>query len=158
MASESSLVVKVAIVGAETKTLDSIPLTYAEIIRPIIIDTPGITKLEVTWNGNAIKDTSDLFAAYLNNREDEFLLNVDIEEKAMSYVDTAVSGQYTDMLSKFQKMATNTTEETKTEEKPPVPNVNGFPTKEGLLQLVQEMVTLAGRSVVENSRRFMVLR
>ena len=92
MESESSLIVKVAMAGAETKTLDSIPLSYAELIKPIIIETPGITKLEVSWNEKPIKDTSDLFTAYLNNREDEFTLTIDIEEKAMSYVDTAVTG------------------------------------------------------------------
>lgn len=158
MESVSNLTVKISIAGAEDKILDSIPLSYAELIRPIIIETPGITKMDVTWNGNLIKDTEELFKAYLNNKQDEFHLVIDIEEKAMSYVDTAVSGQYTDMLNKFQKMATQSTEEAKVEAPTTIPNVNGFPTKEGLIALVREMTNLASQSVVENSRRFMVLR
>lgn len=155
MESELSPIVKVKIAGAKTKTLDSVPLTYAEVIRPIIIENPGITKLEVTWNGNPINDTADLFTAYLSNKAEQFHLHVEVEEKALTYADTATEGQGNSMMNKFQKMV-DTAEEAKAEVT--IANVNGFPTREGLLVLVREMVTMASETVLENSRRFMALR
>lgn len=74
----------------------------------------------------------------------------------MSYMDTAVQSQYSDMVNKFKSMMA-TPEESK-QEAIAVPMENGQLTKEGLLVVVKSMANEAREKVLENSKKFMAKR
>jgi hypothetical protein len=122
-------------------------------MAPIASEYPGLSNLAVHWKELEIKNTKDLIIGYLNCRDDEFVIRVDFEEKMMTYMDTAVQGQYNDMLSKFKNMMSTSAEEQKTDSS--IPLENGVPTKEGLLMIVRHMAETARTQVMENSRKFM---
>merc|ERR1719151_68277 len=86
----SSVAIKINIFGLEPKALEAIPPTYSDLISLIASGSPGMSGANITWKGQKINDTKDLITAYLNCRDEEFVFDVEIEEKLMSYMDTAV--------------------------------------------------------------------
>ncbi|MEE4248509.1 MAG: hypothetical protein V2I33_24275 [Kangiellaceae bacterium] len=79
-------------------------------MSPIAAEYPGLSNLSVHWKENEIKNTKDLVVGYLNCRDDEFVITVNFEEKMMTYMDTAVQGQYNDMINKFKNMMSSSEE------------------------------------------------
>ena len=153
---ESGVVIKINIVGAEPKLLEAIPPTYSDLVSLIASGNPGMSGASIQWKGTKLNDTKDLITAYLNCRDEEFVFDVEIEEKVMSYMDTAVQSQYSDMVSKFKQMM-STPEESKTADVV-CPMENGQLTKEGLLMVVKSMAAEAREKVLENSKKFMAKR
>lgn len=87
---ESIVTVKQQINGGEVTTLPSIPVSFSELVGPIAKENPATSSINVSVNGIEIKDNNSLLRFYLNHKDDELLFAIDTEEKAMSYMDTAV--------------------------------------------------------------------
>ena len=157
---ESIVVVKQQINGGEVTTLSPIPLSHHELIAPIAKENPALSAINVSVNGVEIKDSQAFLRAYLNHKDDELLFTIETEEKAMSYMDTAVQSQYNDMVGKFQQMMNTKPEEIeeKKEDTLSIPMSNGIPTKEGLLIVVRDMASQARQLIFENSVKFMAKR
>ena len=143
--------------GSEPKLLEAIPPTYSDLVSLIASGCPGMSGATITWKGNKLDNTKDLITAYLNCRDEEFVFDVEIEEKVMSYMDTAVQSQYSDMVNKFKNMMA-APEESKSQEIVAAPMENGQLTKEGLLMVVKSMAAEAREKVLENSKKFMAKR
>jgi len=71
-------------------TLTTVPVSYNELIQPIAKANPALSAVNVSVNGVEIKDNQAFLRFYLNYKGDELLFTIDTEEKAMSYMDTAV--------------------------------------------------------------------
>ena len=137
------------VAGAE-KPLTPVPVNFEELLKAINKAT-GVFNFNVKLEGQTLSNSKDLIVAYLNNRHERLVLDVEEIVPDMSAMDPASQAMFRSMMDRLKG-----SEEAQAPE--PMHVSNGALSKPDLLRVIREMSTHAQRQLAENTEKFQAKR
>eukprot|EP00358_Blepharisma_japonicum_P004933 CAMPEP_0202946024 /NCGR_PEP_ID=MMETSP1395-20130829/8155_1 /ASSEMBLY_ACC=CAM_ASM_000871 /TAXON_ID=5961 /ORGANISM="Blepharisma japonicum, Strain Stock R1072" /LENGTH=318 /DNA_ID=CAMNT_0049646377 /DNA_START=14 /DNA_END=970 /DNA_ORIENTATION=+ len=140
---EPQVTIRIRLEDEEPSTLKEVPISFEELCSAVY-RTTGAVQFKVKFRDAVIKNDSDLFTAYLENKEDSLEFLVDEDLQSTGYLGSAV-----DNVSKHLKGPQSGQKVTVT---------NGTIEQADLIRVIDEMTNVAQRRLLESNRNFMALR